>query len=179
MPVIRSCEAKHFPDWSLPLGIAYFVYSSYLYFILKRTILRLGETLPTAPSTTPNKVLLKQAWDVSRVVDDYDSWTVWFTQLTAQLVKESPSVSLRSCMNLFDVYPHISIGLFTPALASCWPELPETFQVSILLHSAAGHILRTSHQGRFCSFHSASHIIARRSSRNCALYAGHGGGNGA
>ena len=78
---------------------------------------------------SPNLQLLKRAWDVSRVSDSHDAWITWFTHLAAQFAKESPSVSLRSCMNLFDIYPDISIQLFNPALASCWGMLTELFQV--------------------------------------------------
>lgn len=108
--------------------VFYFIFESHV------ELCRPPEDNPAMPSRTPNKALLKQAWDVSRVADSYDAWTAWFTELTAQLVKESPSVSLRSCMNLFDVYPHISSRLFSPALASCWSELPEPFQVLILIY---------------------------------------------
>lgn len=81
------------------------------------------------PARTPNANLLKQAWDVSRVLNTHEAWISWFTELSAQFVKESPSVSLQACMNLFDAYPHIAAELFSPALASCWKDLSEPFQV--------------------------------------------------
>ncbi|KAF8573454.1 atypical PIKK FRAP protein kinase [Ramaria rubella] len=103
---------------------------------------RIDEAPPATAPWSPNQLLLKRAWDITRVLDNHDAWIAWFTQLAAQFVKESPSISLRSCMHLFDVYPHISPHLFNPALASCWGELTEPLQED-LIHSVQ-HVLTSS-----------------------------------
>ncbi len=47
----------------------------------------------------------------------------WLRRLGVELLKESPSPSLRSCWALAQAYNSLARELFNAAFVSCWMEL--------------------------------------------------------
>jgi FKBP12-rapamycin complex-associated protein len=78
-----------------------------------------------------NQVNLKSAWEpVDRAKPD--DWREWMKRLSVQLLKSSPSLSLRACANLAEVYHPLARDLFNAAFVSCWTELYDQYQVSFI-----------------------------------------------
>ena len=74
-----------------------------------------------------NQMHLKAAWEpVERAKQD--DWREWLKRLSVQLLKSSPSLSLRACANLSEVYPPLARELFNAAFVSCWSELYDQYQ---------------------------------------------------
>jgi FKBP12-rapamycin complex-associated protein len=79
-----------------------------------------------------NQVNLKSAWEpVDRA--KADDWREWMKRLSVQLLKSSPSLSLRACANLAEVYHPLARDLFNAAFVSCWSELYDQYQVRPVL----------------------------------------------
>ena len=77
-----------------------------------------------------NQVMLKNAWEpVDRAKPD--DWREWMKRLSVQLLKSSPSLSLRACANLAEVYHPLARDLFNAAFVSCWTELYDQYQVRL------------------------------------------------
>lgn len=76
---------------------------------------------------TVNAQTLKASWDCSTKRTKED-WQEWIRKFSIQLLKESPSYSLRACEVLASVYPQLARDLFNCAFASCWNELNTQFQ---------------------------------------------------
>lgn len=74
-----------------------------------------------------NAQVLRSAWDCSSKRTKED-WQEWMRRLSIELLKESPSPSLRACSSLATVYPPLAKGLFNCAFASCWNELHIQYQ---------------------------------------------------
>jgi serine/threonine-protein kinase mTOR len=79
---------------------------------------------------TVNQQHLKQAWVIPQVLVSKNEWTEWLHHLSVELVRESPSHTLRACMTLVDIYPPLARDLFNAAFISCWRELYDQYQVS-------------------------------------------------
>lgn len=77
-----------------------------------------------------NQVMLKAAWEpIDRAKPD--DWREWLKRLSVQLLKSSPSHTLRACANLAEVYPPLARDLFNAAFVSCWTELYDQYQVRL------------------------------------------------
>ncbi|KAG0688350.1 phosphatidylinositol kinase- protein kinase tor1 [Pichia californica] len=76
---------------------------------------------------TVNAQTLRLVWDCSSKRTKED-WQEWMRKLTIELLKESPSQSLRACTSLASVYPQLAKDLFNCAFASCWNELHIQYQ---------------------------------------------------
>ncbi|BGP07821.1 phosphatidylinositol kinase-related protein kinase tor1 [Rhodotorula toruloides] len=78
-----------------------------------------------------NQVALKSAWEpVDRAKPD--DWREWLKRLSVQLLKSSPSHTLRACANLAEVYPPLARDLFNAAFVSCWTELYDQYQEELV-----------------------------------------------
>ncbi|KAM0787611.1 hypothetical protein ACM66B_003678 [Microbotryomycetes sp. NB124-2] len=78
-----------------------------------------------------NQVNLKHAWEpVDRAKPD--DWREWMKRLSVQLLKSSPSLSLRACANLAEVYNPLARDLFNAAFVSCWTELYDQYQEELV-----------------------------------------------
>lgn len=102
------------------------------HWLLRRVILPSSEAIVAADagvSKLPvNQVNLKSAWEpVDRAKPD--DWREWMKRLSVQLLKSSPSLSLRACANLAEVYHPLARDLFNAAFVSCWTELYDQYQV--------------------------------------------------
>ena len=77
-----------------------------------------------------NQQTLKSTWETN---DRFkaDDWREWLKRLSVQLLKSSPSHSLRACANLAEVYHPLARDLFNPAFVSCWTELYDNYQVGL------------------------------------------------
>jgi tetratricopeptide (TPR) repeat protein len=80
---------------------------------------------------TMNHLVLQRAWDVSQRSTAAD-WNEWIRRLKIELLRESPSLSLRSCSSLSQAYSALADELFHPAFVSCWLELGDTHRDSLI-----------------------------------------------
>ncbi|XP_071482072.1 serine/threonine-protein kinase mTOR-like [Diadema antillarum] len=85
-------------------------------------------TIKKLPVSTSN---LQRAWAVTRRVSR-DDWMEWLRRLSVELLKESPSHALRSCWALAQSYNPLARELFNAAFVSCWSELTEQDQDSLI-----------------------------------------------
>lgn len=74
---------------------------------------------------------LQQAWTPSRRVSK-DDWLEWLRCLSLELLKQSPIPALRSCLPLAQTYSQLPKDLFNAAFVSCWSELSEEKQKSLI-----------------------------------------------
>lgn len=84
-----------------------------------------------------NQQNLKSAWDTTGRIKA-DDWRDWLNRLAVQMLKSSPSHSLRACANLAEVYQPLARELFNAAFVSCWTELFDNYQVRFVRLAAAG-----------------------------------------
>ncbi|KAJ3911267.1 FAT domain-containing protein, partial [Lentinula edodes] len=90
--------------------------------------------VPTAAKSvqlTVNQQHLKQAWNISDVATK-DDWTAWMHKLGLELIRESPSATIRTCTSLAEVYAPLVKELFNAAFISCWVELYDQYQDSLI-----------------------------------------------
>ena len=78
-----------------------------------------------------NQQQLSRAWDVSQRSTAAD-WNEWLRRLNVDLLRESPSSVLRSCSALAQSYAPLARELFHAAFVSCWCELSDTYQESLV-----------------------------------------------
>ncbi|XP_059160425.1 serine/threonine-protein kinase mTOR-like [Physella acuta] len=90
-----------------------------------------------APDTTAIKKLsvnfetMKRALETGRRVSKED-WMEWLRKLSIELLKESPSPALRSCLALAQTYNPLARDLFNSAFLACWTELTEIQQDEVI-----------------------------------------------
>ena len=87
-----------------------------------------------------NQQHLKEAWDVSQT-STREEWLEWIRRLAVEFMKESPSHALRACKSLADTYAPLARELFNPAFVSCWTELFDNYQASMVELSVVGWLL--------------------------------------
>lgn len=75
-----------------------------------------------------NQQQLKTQWETADRAKA-DDWRDWMKRLSVALLKASPSLSLRACSGLGEMYYPLARDLFNAAFASCWTELYESYQV--------------------------------------------------
>nr|FAA04053.1 TPA: mechanistic target of rapamycin [Lymnaea stagnalis] len=91
-----------------------------------------------APDTTAIKKLsvnfdtMKRALETGRRVSKED-WMEWLRKLSIELLKESPSPALRSCLALAQTYNPLARDLFNSAFLACWTELTEINQDEVIV----------------------------------------------
>ncbi|KAG0047331.1 phosphatidylinositol kinase- protein kinase tor1 [Gryganskiella cystojenkinii] len=74
-----------------------------------------------------NPMALRRAWDTqSRSTED--DWMDWIRRLRLELLKGTPSHSLRACAELANSFQPLARELFNAAFMSCWTSLTEQFQ---------------------------------------------------
>jgi len=73
-----------------------------------------------------NFEVLRKAWETSTRLTRED-WAEWIRKFSVELLRESPSPALRSCLSVADFYPLVR-ELFNVGFMSCWNELPEAYQ---------------------------------------------------
>eukprot|EP01041_Mallomonas_annulata_P001944 gene1944-3771_t len=78
-----------------------------------------------------NQQQLQRSWDVEQRTTSED-WNEWLRRFTVELLRESPSPALRSCSGLAQAYGPLARELFHAAFVSCWQELTETYQDSLV-----------------------------------------------
>lgn len=69
-----------------------------------------------------NQNTLSSSWNCSHIKTT-EAWQEWFRRLSNQLLKESPSPTLRACSSLVNIPFPITKELFNVSFASCWKEL--------------------------------------------------------
>eukprot|EP01133_Synstelium_polycarpum_P000171 gene171-204_t len=80
-----------------------------------------------------NEQHLKNAWETSQRSTKED-WVEWIRRFSVELLRESPSPALRSCLSLAQDYHPLVKELFNAGFVSCWTELHEQLQDD-LVHS--------------------------------------------
>eukprot|EP00981_Chlorochromonas_danica_P010478 scaffold3243_cov173-Ochromonas_danica.AAC.11 len=83
------------------------------------------------PKLLLNQQQLARSWDVSQRSTAND-WNEWLWRFNVDLLRESPSPTLRACAPLAQAYPPIARELFHAAFVSCWHELSESYQESLV-----------------------------------------------
>jgi tetratricopeptide (TPR) repeat protein len=78
-----------------------------------------------------NSQHLARTWDVSQRSTSAD-WVEWIRRLKTELLRESPSPSLRACYSLASSYLPLAHELFHAAFVSCWYELSDSYQDSLV-----------------------------------------------
>lgn len=100
-----------------------------------------------------NQEKVKRAWEVSQRSTKED-WEEWMKMFSIELLRESPSPSLRSCSQIAQVHsycciavvklsvmlfscgqivPQLARELFNAAFVSCWSKLKKSFQEQLVL----------------------------------------------
>ena len=87
--------------------------------------------LAEASRMAVNQHHLKHAWDTSRVSTAQD-WREWLRRMAVEFLRESPSHALRACRSLAEVYYPLALELFNAAFVSCWVELYDSYQESLV-----------------------------------------------
>lgn len=93
---------------------------------------------------------LEQAWD-TRQRSTKEDWTDWFRKFSIDMIRQSPSQSLRQTDVLMPSYPPLAMELFKAAFVSCWSELYDSQQnelvrnleAAILSSSIPPHVLQS------------------------------------
>jgi len=80
---------------------------------------------------TVNQAQLARSWDVSQRSTAVD-WHEWLRRLKGDLLRESPSPALRACSALAQAHAPLAHDLFHAAFVSCWHELSEQYQDSLV-----------------------------------------------
>ena len=98
--------------------------------------LLLADRTDEAPLAEASKMLvnqqhLKAVWDTARVSSAQD-WREWLRHMAIEFMRESPSHALRACRSLAEVYQPLALQLFNAAFVSCWTELYESYQDSLV-----------------------------------------------
>lgn len=83
------------------------------------------------PKLLLNQQQLAKSWDVTQRSTAND-WHEWLWRFNVDLLRESPSPTLRACAPLAQAYPPIARELFHAAFVSCWHELNEQYQESLV-----------------------------------------------
>lgn len=78
-----------------------------------------------------NETNLRRAWEVSQKSTKED-WIEWLRKFSVELLRESPSPALRSCISLANDYHLLVKELFNAGFVSCWLELPEHYQQELV-----------------------------------------------
>ena len=91
-----------------------------------------------------NRNTLKAAWE-STQRSTREDWHEWMRRLSVEMLRESPSLAMRSCATLAQIYQPLARQLFNAAFLSCWCELAvDGYQESLVacLETAldAGHM---------------------------------------
>lgn len=74
-----------------------------------------------------NQQVLSHSWNCSQITTK-EAWQEWFRRFSVNVLKESPSLALRSCSSLVNIPYPIVKELFNVSFASCWKELSESNQ---------------------------------------------------
>lgn len=98
-----------------------------------------------------NQQQLKTQWETVEKARA-DDWREWMKRLSVALLKASPSLSLRACSGLAEVYHPLARDLFNAAFVSCWTELYESYQVSLNGSDAQAVEADFNNQGRTSPF---------------------------
>ena len=82
-----------------------------------------GAPLETpGPSEEVNRQTLRAAWEATQRSTRED-WHEWMRRLSVEMLRESPSPSMRACATLAQIYQPLARQLFNAAFLSCWSEL--------------------------------------------------------
>jgi hypothetical protein len=87
--------------------------------------------MPSASRVHVNQVHLQRAWSVAQRSTAGD-WNEWIKRLTMEMLRESSSPCLRSCWAMVQSYPPLGRELFQAAFVSCWQDLSDENQESLV-----------------------------------------------
>src|SRR5690606_35122862 len=82
-----------------------------------------NDFLQSTPKLKLSEQSLRRAWDTSQRTTKED-WAEWMRKFSIELLRESPSPALRSCLYVIEYYPIVK-SLFNAGFVSCWYELSE------------------------------------------------------
>ena len=79
---------------------------------------------------------LAQAWDTTQRSTKED-WTDWIWRFEIELLRQSPSPSLRNCEPLCQLYKHLAAELFQTAFLAIWTKLYDSHQTQLIYNLEA------------------------------------------
>lgn len=79
-----------------------------------------------------NEQSLKKAWEASQRSTKED-WVEWIRRFSVELLRESPSPALRSCLSLAQDYPPLVRELFNAGFVSFLPSHDHKFCFAIIM----------------------------------------------
>jgi len=85
-----------------------------------------SDFLHASPKLKLSEQSLRRSWDTSQRTTKED-WAEWMRKFSIELLRESPSPALRSCLYVIEYYPIVK-SLFNAGFVSCWYELSEASQ---------------------------------------------------
>ncbi|KAG0305001.1 phosphatidylinositol kinase- protein kinase tor1 [Dissophora globulifera] len=85
------------------------------------------QAMSHSPALPVNPIALRRAWDTTSRSTKED-WTDWIRRLTLEMLKETPSHSLRACADMANSFQPLARELFNSAFMSCWTSLTPQFQ---------------------------------------------------
>ncbi|KAF9582493.1 phosphatidylinositol kinase- protein kinase tor1, partial [Lunasporangiospora selenospora] len=77
-----------------------------------------------------NPMSLRRVWDTQSRSTKED-WADWIRRLCLEMLKETPSHSLRACSDMANSFQPLARELFNSAFMSCWTSLTEQFQTEL------------------------------------------------
>ena len=92
-----------------------------------------SQNISNLPPSAPilNQGHIKKAWNVSECHSTAD-WDSWFKHFVIEFIRESPSPFLKTCAGLAQTHFPFARELFQAAFVSCWKELCEENQESLI-----------------------------------------------
>eukprot|EP01104_Vermistella_antarctica_P000464 TRINITY_DN1061_c7_g1_i1.p1 TRINITY_DN1061_c7_g1~~TRINITY_DN1061_c7_g1_i1.p1 ORF type:complete len:2466 (-),score=573.86 TRINITY_DN1061_c7_g1_i1:99-7496(-) len=84
---------------------------------------------------TANEQNLQKAWVTSKGATK-DDWFEWMRRFSVELLRETPSPALRSCLALAQVYHPLARELFNAGFISCWTAIRDKSDVVKSLNTA-------------------------------------------
>jgi hypothetical protein len=79
-----------------------------------------SEVVNTRPQVDVDR--LRKAWE-TRDSTTREDWLEWMRRVSVELLRQSPSPSLRSCSGIAEVHQPLARELFNTAFLAIWPEL--------------------------------------------------------
>jgi FKBP12-rapamycin complex-associated protein len=74
---------------------------------------------------------LRKAWENAQRSTKED-WSEWIRRFSVEIVRESPSPALRSCLSLAQDYHPLVQELFCAGFYSCWMQLPDLLKEDLV-----------------------------------------------
>ncbi|KAF4675377.1 phosphatidylinositol kinase- protein kinase tor1 [Perkinsus chesapeaki] len=82
-------------------------------------------------SFVPDHPALHMAWEASQRWTK-DEWVLWMKRISLEILRESPSESLRACWSVAQMHPPVAKELFPVGFLATWTSLQDSYQCFLL-----------------------------------------------